>query len=146
MGAADGNICGKTTAPTDPFFQTLKKMWTALDHSQYLKMDIRALPEFAWLGQLRDRTVSFLLSADRHRVGQRGLPRGRGTDAPRPRCGADMSVDPKVGSMIPEDLTTKCSIGSMIQSDPIVKFDSRSWIPLDPSVPFWIGSWIPADP
>ena len=46
----------------------------------------------------------------------------------------DMSVDPEVGSMIPEDLSTKCSIGSMIQSDPTIKFDSRSWIPLDPSV------------
>ena len=27
---------------------------------------------------------------------------------------ADMSVDPKVGSMIPEDPSTKCHIGSMI--------------------------------
>ena len=43
-------------------------------------------------------------------------------------------MDPKVGSMIPENLSTKCSIGSMIQSDPLVQFDSRSWIPLDPSV------------
>ena len=41
---------------------------------------------------------------------------------------ADMSVDPKVGSMISEDLSTKSNIGSMIQSDPAVKFD-RSWIP-----------------
>ena len=57
-----------------------------------------------------------------------------------------MSMDPKVGSMIPEDLSTNCSIGFMIQSDPIVKFDSRSWIPLDPSVIFGIGSWIPSDP
>ena len=57
-----------------------------------------------------------------------------------------MSVDPKVGSMIPEDLSTNCSIGSMIQSDPMVKFDSRTWIPLDPSVIFGIGSWIPSDP
>ena len=46
----------------------------------------------------------------------------------------DMSVDPKVGSMIPEDPSTKCNIGSMLQSDPMAKFDSRSWIPLDPSV------------
>ena len=45
---------------------------------------------------------------------------------------SDMSMDPKVGSMIPEDLSTNCSIGSMIQSDPMVKFDNRSWIPLDP--------------
>ena len=30
------------------------------------------------------------------------------------RYKADMSVDLKVGSMIPEDLSTKCSIGSMI--------------------------------
>ena len=59
---------------------------------------------------------------------------------------ADMSMDPKVGSMIPEDLLTNCSIGSMIQSDPIVQFGSRSWIPLDPSVIFGIGSWIPSDP
>ena len=44
----------------------------------------------------------------------------------------DMSVDPKVGSMIPEDLSTKCSIGFMIRSDPMVKFDNKSWIPLDP--------------
>ena len=44
----------------------------------------------------------------------------------------DMSVDPKVGSMIPEDLSTKCGIGSMIRSDPMVKFDSKFWIPLDP--------------
>ena len=43
-----------------------------------------------------------------------------------------MSMDPKVGSMIPEDLSTNCSIGSMIQSDPMVKFDSRPCIPLDP--------------
>ena len=43
-----------------------------------------------------------------------------------------MSLDLKVGSMILEDLSTKCSIGSMIQSDPVVTFDSRSWIPLDP--------------
>ena len=39
---------------------------------------------------------------------------------------ADMFMDPKVGSMIPEDLSTKCSIGSMIQSDPMAQFDSRS--------------------
>ena len=45
-----------------------------------------------------------------------------------------MSVDPEVGSRIPEDLSTKCSIGFMIQSDPTIKFDSSSWIPLDPSV------------
>ena len=77
-----------------------------------------------------------------------------------------MSVDPKVGSMIQEDLLTKCSIVPMIQSDPMVKFNSRSWIPLDPSVIFFdrildpIGSlmklvdriydlrksWIQADP
>ena len=37
-----------------------------------------------------------------------------------------MFVDPKVGSMIPKDLSTK--------SDPMVKFDNRSWIALDPSV------------
>ena len=55
-----------------------------------------------------------------------------------------MSMDPKVGSMIPEDLSTNCSIG--IQSDPMVKFDSRSWIPLDPPVMFGIGSLIPSDP
>ena len=30
----------------------------------------------------------------------------------------DMSVDPQVGSMIPEDLSTNCSIGSMIQRIP----------------------------
>ena len=58
----------------------------------------------------------------------------------------DMSMDPKVGSMIPEDLSTNCSIGSMIQSDPMVKFLSRSWIPLDPSVMFGIGSRIRSDP
>ena len=58
---------------------------------------------------------------------------------------ADMSVDPKVGSMIPEDLPTKCSIGSMIQLDPMVKLNSRSLIPLDPSAIFGIGSWIPSD-
>ena len=28
-------------------------------------------------------------------------------------------VDPKVGSMITEHLSTKCNIGSMIQSDPM---------------------------
>ena len=59
---------------------------------------------------------------------------------------ADMSVDPEVGSMIPEDLWTKCSIGSMIQSDPTIKLDGRSWIHLDPSVIFGIGSQIPSDP
>ena len=59
---------------------------------------------------------------------------------------ADMSVDPKVGSMIP-DLSTKCSSGSMIRSDPMVRLDSRSEeIPLDPLVIFGIGSWIPSDP
>ena len=58
----------------------------------------------------------------------------------------DMSMDPKVRSMIPEDLSTICSIGSMIQSDPMVKFLSRFWIPLDPSVMFGIGSRIPSDP
>ena len=42
-----------------------------------------------------------------------------------------MSMDPKVGYMIPEDLSTNCSIGSMIQSDPMVKFESRPW-KLDP--------------
>ena len=58
-----------------------------------------------------------------------------------------MSMDPKVGSMIPEDLSTDCStIGSMIESDPMVKFNSRSWIPLDPSVIFRIGSWVASDP
>ena len=59
---------------------------------------------------------------------------------------SDMSMDPKDGSMIPEDLSTNCSIGSMIQSNPMVKFDSRSWIPLDTSVMFGIGSRIPSDP
>ena len=58
----------------------------------------------------------------------------------------DMSMDPKVWSIIQEDFSTNCSIGSMIQSDPMVKLDSRSWIPLDPSVIFGIGSWIPSDP
>ena len=36
----------------------------------------------------------------------------------------DMSMDLKVGPMIPEDLSINCSIGSMIQSDPMVKFES----------------------
>ena len=58
----------------------------------------------------------------------------------------DMSMDPKVGYMIREHLSTKCSIGSMIQSDPMVKFYSRSWIPLDPSLISGTGSWIPSDP
>ena len=60
---------------------------------------------------------------------------------------ADMSnsMDPKVGSMIP-DLSTNCNIGSMTQSDLMVEFHSRSWIPLDPSVKFGIGSRIPLDP
>ena len=54
---------------------------------------------------------------------------------------SDMSVDPKVGSMITEDLSTKCSIGSMMQShgevrkktlDPIGSLgNSWDWI-LDP--------------
>ena len=63
-----------------------------------------------------------------------------------PTLQPDMFMDPKVGSMIPQDLSTNCSIGSMIQSDPMVKFDSRSRIPLDPTVIFGIGSWIPIDP
>ena len=55
------------------------------------------------------------------------------------RTDTSLSVDPKVGSMIPEDLSTKCSIGSMIQSDHMVKFDSRCWIPFDPSVIMDVG-------
>ena len=54
----------------------------------------------------------------------------------------DMSMDPKVGSMIPED-ELQYWIHDPI--DPIVKFLSRSWIPLDPSVMFGIGSRIPSD-
>ena len=53
---------------------------------------------------------------------------------------SDMFVDPEVGSMIPEDLSTKCSIGSMIQSDPTIKFDSRSWDPIGSLNNFW--DWI----
>ena len=60
---------------------------------------------------------------------------------------AVMSVDPKVGSMIPEDLSTKC-VGSMIQSDLMVKLTvnfGSHWIyriPLDPSDPI-VSHWIP---
>ncbi|KAG7160424.1 hypothetical protein Hamer_G001669 [Homarus americanus] len=43
--AAASNIFGKTSAPTDPLFQTLKKRWSQLDHSQYLRLDIANLPE-----------------------------------------------------------------------------------------------------
>ena len=35
-----------------------------------------------------------------------------------------MDVDPNVGSMIPEDLSTKCSIGTIIQTDLTAKFNS----------------------
>ena len=35
-----------------------------------------------------------------------------------------MSVDPKVGSTIPEDLSSKFSIGYMISLDPMVTFDN----------------------
>ena len=54
-----------------------------------------------------------------------------------------MSMDPKVGSMIPEDLSTNCIIGSMIQSDPMVKFDGRSWIAIGSLGNVW--DWI-SDP
>ncbi|KAG7169139.1 hypothetical protein Hamer_G031556 [Homarus americanus] len=60
--AAASNIFGKTSAPTDPLFQTLKKRWSQLDHSQYLKLDIANLPESDWLSHLRHRTVSYLLT------------------------------------------------------------------------------------
>ena len=62
VGAAASNIFGKTTAPMDPLFQTLKKRWSELDHSQYLRLDIKDLPESDWLIDLRDRTVSYLLT------------------------------------------------------------------------------------
>ncbi|KAG7172797.1 hypothetical protein Hamer_G007042 [Homarus americanus] len=60
--AAASNIFGKTSAPTDPLFQTLKKRWSQLDHSQYLRLDIANLPESDWLSHLRHRTVSYLLN------------------------------------------------------------------------------------
>ncbi|KAG7156415.1 hypothetical protein Hamer_G006168 [Homarus americanus] len=60
--AAASNIFGKTSAPTDPLFQTLKKRWSQLDHSQYLRLDIANLPESDWLNHLRHRTVSYLLT------------------------------------------------------------------------------------
>ncbi|KAG7164901.1 hypothetical protein Hamer_G017308 [Homarus americanus] len=60
--AAASNIFGKTSAPTDPLFQTLKKRWSQLDHSQYLRLDIANLPESDWLSHLRHRTVSYLLT------------------------------------------------------------------------------------
>ncbi|KAG7168743.1 hypothetical protein Hamer_G027206 [Homarus americanus] len=59
---AASNIFGKTSAPTDPLFQTLKKRWSQLDHSQYLRLDISNLPESDWLSHLRHRTVSYLLT------------------------------------------------------------------------------------
>ncbi|KAG7165322.1 hypothetical protein Hamer_G007126 [Homarus americanus] len=60
--AAASNIFGKTSAPTDPLFQTLKKRWSQLHHSQYLRLDIANLPESDWLSHLRHRTVSYLLT------------------------------------------------------------------------------------
>ncbi|KAG7171644.1 hypothetical protein Hamer_G014784 [Homarus americanus] len=60
--ATASNIFGKTSAPTDPLFQTLKKRWSQLDHSQYLRLDIANLPESDWLSHLRHRTVSYLLT------------------------------------------------------------------------------------
>ncbi|KAG7172524.1 hypothetical protein Hamer_G028170 [Homarus americanus] len=60
--AAASNIFGKTSAPTDPLFQTLKKRGSQLDHSQYLRLDIANLPESDWLSHLRHRTVSYLLT------------------------------------------------------------------------------------
>ncbi|KAG7170763.1 hypothetical protein Hamer_G021698 [Homarus americanus] len=60
--AAASNIFGKTSAPTDPLFQTLKKRWSQLDHSQYLRLDIANLPESDWLSHLRHRTVSYLVT------------------------------------------------------------------------------------
>ncbi|KAG7159286.1 hypothetical protein Hamer_G029936 [Homarus americanus] len=60
--AAASNIFGKTSAPTDPLFQTLKKRWSQLDHSQHLRLDIANLPESDWLSHLRHRTVSYLLT------------------------------------------------------------------------------------
>ncbi|XP_042207474.1 uncharacterized protein LOC121856195 [Homarus americanus] len=60
--AAASNIFGKTSAPTDPLFQTLKKRWSQLDHSQYLRLDIANLPESDWLSHLRHRTISYLLT------------------------------------------------------------------------------------
>lgn len=62
VGAAASSIFGKTTAPSDPLFQSLKKRWAELDHSQYLRLDIRDLPEHDWLSHLRERTVSYLLN------------------------------------------------------------------------------------
>ncbi|KAG7175687.1 hypothetical protein Hamer_G029943 [Homarus americanus] len=62
VSAAASNIFGKTSAPTDPLFQTLKKRWSQLDHSQYLRLDIANLPESDWLSHLRHRTVSYLLT------------------------------------------------------------------------------------
>ncbi|KAG7155567.1 hypothetical protein Hamer_G030873 [Homarus americanus] len=59
---AASNIFGKTSAHTDPLFQTLKKRWSQLDHSQYLRLDIANLPESDWLSHLRHRTVSYLLT------------------------------------------------------------------------------------
>ena len=88
-------------------------------------------------GILERRTTAGTAQRKRH------LHRDGGRRAP---LNADMSVNPKVGSMIPEDLSTKDSNGSMIQSDLTVKFDSGCWISLDPLVIFGMGSWIPSDP
>ena len=62
VGAAASNIFGKTMAPMDPLFQTLKKRWTELDHSQYLRLDLQDLLESDWLSHLRHRSVSNLLT------------------------------------------------------------------------------------
>ena len=43
-----------------------------------------------------------------------GRKRVRSDKTDMPNFLADMSVDPKVGSMIPEDLSTKCSMGFML--------------------------------
>jgi len=59
---------------------------------------------------------------------------------------ADMCMDLKVGSMIPEDLSTKRNVGSLIPLDPTTNYNSGSWIPVDLSIKFCNGSWIPQDP
>jgi len=43
-----------------------------------------------------------------------------------------MFMDLKVGSMIPEDLSTKCNVGSLIPLDPTTNYNSGYWIPMDP--------------
>lgn len=58
IAAVARTIMGKTTAPTDPLFESFRKMWAGLDLSNFSKIEENQLTP--WLFELQKNTATFL--------------------------------------------------------------------------------------